>query len=127
MNFRFSLTYFLLSVLIFGIEYLIATVFKDIVFVRAYLGDVIVVWLLYTLVLTVVNFKNKYTLANGILLFSFAVETAQYFKLAEKLGYTPGSIMYILIGNSFSWWDMLCYLVGVMCLWLVIFWSRKWS
>lgn len=113
------------SLVIFGIEYLIATVFRDIVFVRAYLGDVIVVWLLYTIILTVIHVQDKYRLANWILLFAIATETAQYFHIADKLGFARGNIMAILIGNSFSWWDILCYIIGVSILWMILFFERK--
>lgn len=66
------------------------------------MGDVIVVWFIYALILTFFDIKNKFRLATYILLFSFAVETAQYFHIAEKMGFEQDSIMYILIGNSFS-------------------------
>ena len=56
---RFNLRFFLLTILILFIEILIATVFKDWVFVRAYLGDVIVVILIYTFVLSFFQIKNK--------------------------------------------------------------------
>lgn len=117
--FQFQYKYFLATVLIFLSEVLIATVFKDIFFIRAYLGDVIVVMLLYTFIKTFFNIQNNVRLISGILIFSFMVELAQHFNIAEKLGFQPGSIMYIVVGNSFSWIDMLCYAVG--CLLLIIF------
>lgn len=117
--FRFHYQYFLATILIFLTEVLIATVLKDIFFIRAYLGDVIVVMLLYTLIRSFINVRHDVKLIAGILLFSFLIEFAQYFNIAEKLGFRPGSIMYIVVGNSFSWIDMLCYAVG--CLMLLIF------
>lgn len=118
MKFQFSLKYLLLTVFIFLVEVLIATKLSDIFFVRAYLGDVIVVMLLYTFVKSFVK-VNDQKLILGILIFSLMVEFAQYFNIAEKLGFRPGSLMYIVIGNSFSWIDNLCYAVG--CLLLYIF------
>lgn len=115
MKFQFSLKYLLASIFIFLIEVLIATKLKDIFFVRAYLGDVIVVMLLYTLVKSFFRVSNK-KLILGILIFSCAVEFAQYFNIAEKLGFRPGSLMYIVIGNSFSWIDILCYATGCLLL-----------
>lgn len=114
--FRFHYQYFLATILIFLTEVLIATVLKDIFFIRAYLGDVIVVMLLYTLIRSFINVRHDVKLIAGILLFSFLIEFAQYFNMAEKLGFHPGSIMYIVVGNSFSWIDMLCYAVGYLML-----------
>ncbi|MCS4304532.1 MULTISPECIES: ribosomal maturation YjgA family protein [unclassified Chryseobacterium] len=119
MKFQFSLKYLLASVFIFLIEVLIATKLKDIFFVRAYLGDVIVVMLLYTLVKSFFRVNNE-KLIWGILIFSCFVEFAQYFNIAEKLGFREGSLMYIVIGNSFSWIDILCYAAGCLLLYLFV-------
>lgn len=116
---KFSLKYLLITVVIFLIEVLIATKLKDIFFVRAYLGDVIVVILLYTFIKSFFKITDNAKLILGILIFSCFVEFAQYFNIAEKLGLQPGSMMYIVVGNSFSWIDILCYAVG--CLLLYVF------
>lgn len=123
MEFKFSLKYLLLAIVIFLIEVLIATKLAHIFFVRAYLGDVIVVMLLYTLVKTFVRINNE-KLILGILIFSCMVEFAQYFNVAEKLGFRPGSLMYIVIGNSFSWIDILCYAAGCMLLFVGLKFSQ---
>ena len=120
---KFNLIYFLISLCIFIIEVLIATVFNKIFFVRAYLGDVLVVMLLFTLVKSLIIIKNNHSLILGIFLFSCLVEWAQYFSIAEKLGLQRGSIMYIIVGNSFSWIDIVCYAAG--CLLLFPFVPKK--
>ncbi|MET3536548.1 ribosomal maturation YjgA family protein [Chryseobacterium limigenitum] len=119
MKFRFSLKYFVLTILIFLVEVLIATKLKNIFFVRAYLGDVIVVILLYTFVKSFFIINNQ-KLILGILAFSCLIEFAQYFNIAEKLGFREGSLMYIVIGNSFSWIDILCYVAGCLLLFLFV-------
>ena len=119
MKLQFSLKYLLLTLFIFLVEVLIATKLSHIFFVRAYLGDVIVVMLLYTFVKTFVKINNE-KLILGILIFSFLIEFAQYFNIAEKLGFRPGSLMYIVIGNSFSWIDNLCYAIGCLILYLIV-------
>jgi DNA integrity scanning protein DisA with diadenylate cyclase activity len=119
MKLQFSLKYLLLTLFIFLVEVLIATKLSHIFFVRAYLGDVIVVMLLYTFVKTFVKVNDE-KLILGILIFSFLIEFAQYFHVAEKLGFRPGSLMYIVIGNSFSWIDNLCYAVGCLLLYLFV-------
>jgi hypothetical protein len=118
MKFKFNLKYLLLTIFIFFIEVLIATVLKNQFFIRAYLGDVIVVMLLYTLVKSFFIIDST-KLILGIFAFSCLVEFAQYFKLADKLGFPEGSLMYIVVGNSFSWIDILCYGVGCLILYLI--------
>lgn len=119
MKFQFSLKYLLLTVFIFLVEVLIATKLSGVFFVRAYLGDVIVVMLLYTFVKSFIK-VNDQKLILGILIFSFLIEFAQYFNIAEKLGFRSGSLMYIVIGNSFSWIDNLCYAIGCLILYIII-------
>jgi len=120
MKFKFSLKYFLLTIVIFLIEVLIATKLKDIFFVRAYLGDVIVVILMYTFIKSFIEINNNQKLILGIFIFSCLVEFAQYFTVADKLGLQPGSVMYIVVGNSFSWIDILCYAAGCLLLYIFI-------
>ncbi len=119
MKIKFNIKYFLLTVVLFFIEVLIATKLKHIFFIRAYLGDVIVVMLLYALVKSFVTVNSNQKLISGIFIFSCLVEIAQYFNIAEILGFRKGSIMYIVVGNSFSWIDILCYAVGCLLLYLV--------
>jgi hypothetical protein len=116
---KFNLKYFLLTIVLFISEVLIATVWKENVFVRSYLGDVIVVILIYTFVLSFFKIENNTKFILGIFVFSVLVETLQYFKIADVLGLKPGSIAAIVVGNSFSWIDILCY--GIGCLLIFFF------
>lgn len=114
MKLQFNLPYFLFSFFIFIIEVSIATVFKDWYFVRAFLGDILVVILLYTLVCSFFKVRNTTILVLSIFAFSVVVEVLQYFKIAEHLGFKEGSIGYIVIGNYFSWEDIVCYAIGCL-------------
>lgn len=118
-NLQFNLKYFILTIVIFMAEVLIATKLKGLFFVRAYLGDVIVVMLIYTFIKSFFEVKSDRKLIFGIFIFSCIIEFAQYFNIAERLGFRPGSLMFIVIGNSFSWIDILCY--GAGCLILFVF------
>ena len=122
MKFKFNIKYFLATIFIFLVEVVIATVLNHQFFIRAYLGDVIVVMLLYTFAKSFFIIDNT-KLILGIFAFSCLIEFAQFFNIAEKLGFKPGSLMYIVIGNSFSWIDVLCY--GAGCLLLYIFVKMK--
>lgn len=119
MKLTFDIRYLLITIALFLTEVLIATKLEHVFFVRAYLGDVIVVMLLYTLIKSFVKVDNQ-KLIFCIFVFSCLVEFAQYFSIAEKLGFLPGSLMYIVIGNSFSWIDILCYATGCVLLYLFV-------
>ncbi|MBS7321296.1 MAG: DUF2809 domain-containing protein [Myroides sp.] len=114
---RFNRNYFALTVILFVIEICIAIFVND-AFVRPFLGDVIVVWFMYYFIRSFIAIKPIY-IAFFTLLFSFAVEIGQYFKLIEILGLQENKWARIVIGTSFSWWDLLCYVVGFLLLFLM--------
>lgn len=101
--------YFLLSLLLFLIEIAIAKYVTG--WIRSYLGDVLVIMLIYSAVMTIIKLNKKVVVLLTLIL-AFAIEFSQYFKLAELLGFEKGSIAYIVLGNTFSVEDLICYLVG---------------
>lgn len=110
MNLRFHKTYFLLFVLIFITEVLIALYVHD-DFIRPYFGDVLVVILIYCFVKAFLNIRTL-TAATGILLFAFIVETLQYLKFIELVGLQDVKLARVVIGTSFAWMDIWCYVAG---------------
>lgn len=118
MKLRFSLKNLIIAIVIFVVEVLIATVFKDIFFVRAYLGDVFVVMLMYYFVKAFAEI-NPTKLIIGLVVFSFIIEFLQYFHFGELLGFKDNKVAMIVLGNSFSWIDILCYLAGGIILYLI--------
>jgi hypothetical protein len=114
---KFNLKYLIIAIVLFLIEVLIATKLKDFFFIRAYLGDVFVVILIYYFVLAFIDF-NTTKLIIGIFIFSCLIEFAQYFHFAEVLGFKDNQLMMIVLGNSFSWIDILCYGVGFLILYI---------
>ena len=117
-NFKFSLKNFLIAIAIFLVEVLIATKLEDWFFVRAYLGDVFVVMLMYYFIKAFLEI-NSTKLIVGIFIFSCLIEFAQYFHFAELLGFKDNRLMMIVLGNSFSWLDILCYFAGCAILFLI--------
>lgn len=113
---KFNYKFFLATVIIFLIEVSIATIFKDIVWLRSYFGDVLVVILIYTFILSFFEVKNKMLLNIGIFVFACIIEFAQFFHFAELLGLKDNKIAMIVLGNSFSWIDILCYAIGSFCI-----------
>lgn len=116
----FNLKYFLIAIAIFLVEVLIATKLKDLFFVRAYLGDVFVVMLMYYFIKAFFAFEPL-KLIIGIFIFSCLIEFFQYFHFGELLGFKDNRIMMIVLGNSFSWIDILCYFAGCVILYLIEF------
>lgn len=81
-------------------------------FIRSYLGDVIIVWVLYCLFRSFVPKKlNSYGIALGILVFSFAVEFLQKAHIADLLG-VENKLLRIIIGTSYATEDLWCYVAG---------------
>lgn len=108
-------------ILLFAAEAGIALFVHD-RFVRPYLGDVLVVILLYCLIRAVFP-KGFLLLPGAIFLFAVGVEVLQYFHFVEKIGLGRFTLARVLLGTSFSFWDILCYFVG--CLLCALFeWQR---
>ena len=108
---------------VFAVEVFIATRLPHVSWIRAYLGDVLVVILLYAMIRSVLRINDYLTL---LLVFVFAcgIEFAQYFHVAERLGYVRGDVMYTVIGNTFSWGDIVCYAVGCAITGLIVLLTR---
>jgi len=117
-NFKFDYKSLLIAIFIFIVEVLIATKLKNIFFVRAYLGDVFVVMLMYYFIKAFFDFNSK-KLIVGIFIFSCLMEFGQYFHFGELIGFKDNRIVMIMLGNSFSWLDMLCYFAGCVILFLI--------
>ena len=108
---KFSRSYFLLAILLLAVEIYIGMYVRD-AFIRPYVGDFLVVILLYCLVKSFWNIRPLKA-ALGVLLFSFVVEGLQYFKLVELLGLQDYPLARIIIGTTFVWEDLLAYALGI--------------
>lgn len=105
--------YAIASVILLSIEILIGLYAHG--WIRNYLGDVLVVILLYTLFRTVLpEWPGKwYVLPTVILLFAFVVEFLQLWGFCDRFGIT-NRLLRIIIGTGFSIADLLCYAVGII-------------
>lgn len=104
--------YFLLTLLLFFVEVIIAVFVHDSI-IRPYVGDLLVVILLYCAVKSIIHAPVQVT-AYGVLLFSYLVEALQYFNIVHHLGLADSQIANIIIGNYFSWIDILAYTLGTV-------------
>jgi len=105
------LSFAIASLLLLGVEILIGLYASG--WVRNYLGDVLVVILLYTLCKTVSpeHPSNPYILPTSILAFAFIVEFLQLWGFCDRFGIT-NRLLRIIIGTGFSPEDLLSYAVG---------------
>lgn len=108
------IAYFVATVILFGIELLIALFVHD-RFIRPYVGDVLVVVLLYTFVRIFVP-EGVRLLPLYIFVFAAGVEVLQYFRIAEVLGLSDNRVLSVVIGSVFDWKDIVCYGAGCVLL-----------
>ena len=108
----FNLRFFLITILFFVTEVLIALYVKD-DFVRPYVGDYLVVMLIYCAVRTFIK-ANPVKVAIAVLLFAYMIELLQYFRIVDRLGLSGNQVAKTVIGYGFEWWDMLAYTLGVL-------------
>ena len=104
--------YIILTIILLTIEVLIALFVHD-NFIRPYVGDVLVVMVLYTFIRIFVPKKVK-MLPSYILCFAVLVEVLQYFRIVEALGLQNNRFFGVLIGSVFDIKDIICYAIGCM-------------
>lgn len=120
---KVRLIYLLLFLALLATEVLIALFVHD-DFVRPYLGDVLVVPVIFFLLRAAFPEKIK-LLPLYIFLFAVAVEVGQYFNIVKLLRLDGIRFFRILLGSTFSFLDIACYFVGaVLCLFADIAWRR---
>lgn len=106
--------YLVAAALLLGIEFFIALFVHD-RFVRPYVGDMLVVIVIYMFIRIFVPEKVK-LLPLYIFLFAVAVEVLQYFKIAALLGVENNRVLSVLLGSTFDWKDIACYAAGCLLL-----------
>ena len=109
--FTFNKNYFALTLLVFLTELGIA-LYVDDTFIRPYFGDVLVVILIYCFVKSFLKLPVL-KVALFVLLFAFTIEFLQYLNIVEKLGLQNSKLARTVIGTSFSWEDVVCYILGI--------------
>ena len=113
--------YFSVFASLLVLEVLIALFVNDRI-IRPYVGDVIVVPLIYSFVRVFFPKKPK-MLPLYVFLFAVAVEVLQYFDFVTLLGLDKIAVLRIALGSTFSFIDICCYFIG----WLVIIAAEKLS
>jgi hypothetical protein len=120
----FNKNYFAFTILLFLIEVFIALFVND-TFIRPYLGDVLVVILIYCFLKSFVKLPVL-TATLFVLIFSFTIEFLQFLNIVEKLNLEKSKIARTVIGTSFSWIDLATYILGIAIVIVVEkYWLKK--
>ena len=101
--------YFIAFLILLAVEFFIGLFVHD-RFIRPYVGDVIVVIVLYFLIRSIFPEKPAF-LCLWIFLFAVLVEVTQIFPLVDLLG-IKNRFIRVVMGTSFSWKDMIAYIAG---------------
>ena len=108
----FDRRYLILTIILFITEVVIALYLHDAV-IRPYVGDFLVVILLYCFVKTFLH-APPLPIAIGVLLFSFIIEGLQYIHFIALIGWQNNQLARIVFGTSFSPVDLVAYVLGIV-------------
>ncbi len=112
--------YIWLFIILFLVELCIALFVHDRI-IRPFVGDVLVVVLIYFFLKIFWNAPN-WKVALVVLIFAFSVEILQYFNIVELLGLEGNPILATIIGRTFDPKDLLAYSIGFL---LIVFFDKK--
>ena len=103
--------YFNIFILLLVTEIVIA-IFHFHKFIRGFIGDLLVIPTLYTLLRTVTSLSAKRALFL-VMGLAFFVEALQLFSIADVL-HIKNKVVQVLIGNTFDGWDLVAYGFGIL-------------
>jgi len=112
--------YLLASLALLFTEIIIALFVHDEI-VRPYVGDILVVILIYTLIRSFSKTKIMY-LPLFLLAFACTVELSQYCGLVYLLNLQGNTFIATLLGTSYSYIDILCYFIAAL---LLVLWEKR--
>lgn len=117
---KINFKYLKAFIIVFFIEVFIALFIHDRI-IRPYIGDILVIVLLYTLVK---SFCKREIKLLPVYLFVFAafVEVMQIFNIVKVLGLENNKVLSIIIGSTFDIKDILCYLAGSI---ILLIWDNR--
>jgi|BioPla2DNA2_1021312.scaffolds.fasta_scaffold07113_3 hypothetical protein len=116
---KLNLKYLIAFFILFVTEIFIALFVKDKI-IRPFIGDILVVILMYTFIRGIWSKPIK-GLPIYLFLFAVVVEITQYFHLVDRLGLGNNKLMATIMGTSFDVRDILCYFIGAV---LLIIWEN---
>lgn len=117
---KINIKYIVAFLVLLIIEIIIALYVNDAV-VRPYIGDVLVVILMYAMIRGVIKKSIKF-LPLYLFLVASTVEFAQYFRIVDMLHLQNNKVISTIIGTSFDIKDIVCYLIATE---ILIIWEKK--
>ena len=119
--FHFRTVYFIAFLILLTTKILIALFVQDTI-IRPYIGDLLVVILLYCFIKSFFA-TPVFTTVIAVLAFAFLVELLQYFNIVQWLGLEHSKVARMIIGSAFEWKDLLAYVGGAAV--IILFERRK--
>jgi hypothetical protein len=111
-----NLKYLVIFIIFFTLETLIAIFIHDTI-IRPYIGDILVIVLVYSFIRIFLKKKIK-LLPVYVFLFAAIVELSQYFNLVEVLHLNKNKVLSIMLGSTFDIKDIICYFLGMILVFL---------
>jgi hypothetical protein len=106
-----KIPYLLLSIISFLFCVFIVLFFSDSPFIRGFLGDAVIVILLFNSIKIFFNFENL-KLSVVLILFSYCIEFTQYIKIIPLFGFKENLLTRIIFGSVYDPLDLLAYTFG---------------
>jgi hypothetical protein len=123
MPLTFNLKYLFLTAILFAVEVCIALFVTD-SFVRPFVGDALVVILIYCFFSIFLKI-TRWKIALGVLLFACLIEIFQYFNYVALLGLENNRAISTILGRTFEWMDFIAYFAGFLFIILIENFSDK--
>lgn len=117
MSLAFNVKYLLLAALLLAVEICIALFVTDSI-VRPFVGDVLVVALIYCFLRIFLNVAY-WKAALAVLAFACAIEILQYFDYVARLGVENNRVLSVMLGRTFEWLDFVAYFAGFLFIILI--------
>lgn len=119
MKIKNRILYLIIFIILLCIEIFIAVYIHDDI-IRPYIGDIIVIPVLYSLIRIFIPEKCRF-LPLYIFMFSIFTEFMQYIKIMDIL-HIENQILRTITGTSFSYIDIVCYFIGsiIITIWEII-------
>lgn len=117
---KINFKYLKAFIVIFLIELFIAVFVHDRI-IRPYIGDILVIVLMYTFIKTFIK-KEIRLLPVYLFVFAAFVEGMQFFDIVKILGLENNKILSIIIGSTSDIKDILCYLAGSV---ILLIWDNR--
>lgn len=109
---------FMLLFLIFTVVEVLIAIFIHDNLIRPYLGDMLVVIVIYFFVRIFLPEGVK-LLPFYIFIFAAIVEALQYFNYVTLLGLQKNKLLSVMLGSSYDIKDIICYAIGCILLFVV--------